>query len=105
MSITKPTPSTLRLLLTIKPNARTTSVVAVDPASSITLRIHAPPRDGEANDEVVRFVAKALGLRKSDARIVRGMKTREKIVKVGGATGIEVLAETASAGGGGLIRR
>ncbi|KAF8247856.1 DUF167-domain-containing protein [Wilcoxina mikolae CBS 423.85] len=90
MSITKPTPSTLRLLLTIKPNARTTSVVAVDPTSSIMLRIHAPPRDGEANEEVVRFLAKALGLRKSDARVVKGMKGREKVVEISGAAGVEV---------------
>ena len=58
MTITKPTPSTLRLLLNIKPNARSTGVVAVDQDAGVTLRIHAPPRDGEANEEVVRFLAK-----------------------------------------------
>ncbi|KAI5853823.1 hypothetical protein BZA05DRAFT_473187 [Tricharina praecox] len=90
ISITKPTPSTLRLLLTIKPNARTTAVVAIDPATCITLRIHAPPRDGAANDEVVRFVTKTLGLRKSDGRVVSGAKSREKVVVVDGAAGVDV---------------
>ncbi|CCX31501.1 Similar to UPF0235 protein; acc. no. Q54UW1 [Pyronema omphalodes CBS 100304] len=83
MAITKPSASILRLLLTIKPNAKTTSVVSVDPATSITLRIHAPPRDGEANEE-------ALGLRKSDAQIIRGGKGREKVVELSGAGHISV---------------
>ncbi|KAI5791026.1 hypothetical protein FPQ18DRAFT_337535 [Pyronema domesticum] len=90
MAITKPSASILRLLLTIKPNAKTTSVVSVDPATSITLRIHAPPRDGEANEEVCRFISKALGLRKSDAQIIRGGKGREKVVELSGAGHISV---------------
>jgi hypothetical protein len=32
----------------------------------------------------------ALGLRKSDSKVVRGMKGREKVVEVSGAAGVEV---------------
>lgn len=81
MSITRPTPTTLRLLLSIKPNARDSGIVSVTP-EHVGIRIAAPPRDGEANGEVVRFLAKVLGVRKSDVRVVRGEKGREKVVEV-----------------------
>ena len=35
-------------------------------------------------------MGKALGLRRSDARVVRGMKGREKVVEVTGAEGVDV---------------
>lgn len=88
-AILRSSPTTLRLLLSIKPNAKTSAVTSIpDLASSssddtpIGVRIAAPPRDGEANTEVVRFVAKTLGVRKSGVRIIKGEKGREKVVEV-----------------------
>ena len=48
----------------------------------VSLQISAPPQDGEANTEVVKFLASSLGIRKSDVEIIRGMKSREKTIVV-----------------------
>ncbi|KAH8917304.1 YggU-like protein [Atractiella rhizophila] len=87
MSICKPTPSTLRLLLRITPNARHTSISApssFERAEAVALRVAAPPRDGEANEEVIRFISKALSCSKGSIQIVKGLKGKDKVVQIEG---------------------
>jgi hypothetical protein len=43
--------------------------------------------DGAANDELVRFLADRLGVRRSAVSIVRGRRGRRKVVRVDGVTG------------------
>jgi uncharacterized protein len=43
-------------------------------------QISAPPIDGEANTELVKYLAKSLNLRKSDVTLDRGSKSRQKTV-------------------------
>jgi uncharacterized protein (TIGR00251 family) len=66
---------------------------AVRPALGI--RLAAPPVDGAANAELIAFLAKSLGLRRSDIRIVSGETSRFKRVELLGdpATLAERLAE------------
>ena len=44
----------------------------------------APPVDGKANDECVRFVAEAAGVGRSRVRIVTGASARMKVLDVEG---------------------
>jgi uncharacterized protein (TIGR00251 family) len=44
--------------------------------------VTAPPVNGAANEEVVRFLAEQLGVPRSAVRIVRGHGAREKTVEV-----------------------
>jgi hypothetical protein len=46
----------------------------------------APPLDGRANDAVCRLLAEALGVRASDVTILRGERTRDKVVAIDGVT-------------------
>jgi hypothetical protein len=46
------------------------------------LRITAPPEDGKANAAVIAMLAKALGLPKSALTVVRGHRSRNKIVQL-----------------------
>lgn len=46
--------------------------------------VGAPPDKGKANDELVRFLAKALGLRREDVEIVSGHASPQKRVRVRG---------------------
>ena len=48
----------------------------------LELRVSAAPADGAANDEVIRLLAKALGLPKSSLAIVNGQTARLKRVEV-----------------------
>ena len=61
-------------------NARPQESAITSSDGRLNLAIHAPPRDGEANEEVVRYVAEALGLRKSQVRLAAGHKSRDKVV-------------------------
>lgn len=40
------------------------------------------PEDGKANQAVIKLLAKELGLPKSSLTIVRGLSTRDKLVRV-----------------------
>ena len=44
----------------------------------------APPLDGRANDAVCRLLARALGVRASDVTVLRGERTRDKVVAIDG---------------------
>lgn len=44
----------------------------------LKLKIKAPPRDGEANAEVLVFVSQLLGISKSRVEILRGESSRQK---------------------------
>jgi uncharacterized protein (TIGR00251 family) len=49
-------------------------------------RVSAPPRDGRANRALCRLIAKRAGVAPSRVRVVRGERSRTKLVEV---TGVE----------------
>lgn len=72
------------IILTIhaKPGAKQNSITDMQP-EAIGVQIAAPPVDGEANTELIRYIANVLHLRKSDVSIDRGSKSREKKLIIG----------------------
>ena len=48
------------------------------------VRVSAPPVDGKANQAVTRLIAKALGVGRTSVRVVRGERSRDKVVEVDG---------------------
>lgn len=48
----------------------------------IKIQLAAPPRDGEANDELIRFVSAILGLPKSAVSLVAGQTSRIKRLEI-----------------------
>ncbi|AIY19856.2 hypothetical protein KR76_10585 [Pimelobacter simplex] len=46
------------------------------------MRLASPPVDGRANDELVRWLAKELGVPRSAVTLVRGQRSRSKVVRV-----------------------
>ncbi|MHB9037458.1 MAG: DUF167 domain-containing protein [Armatimonadota bacterium] len=48
----------------------------------LCVKITAPPVEGAANAAIVKFIADALKVRKSQVELVSGEKSREKSVKV-----------------------
>ncbi|MEN2747994.1 DUF167 domain-containing protein [Sphingomonas sp. T9W2] len=62
-----------------------TGVVALEgEATALGLRVAAPPVDGAANDEVVRFVAKRLRAGRSAVTLVSGQTGRIKRLRIEG---------------------
>lgn len=87
---------TVRFEVHAKPRAKKSKVVG-ERGDAVEIALAAPPVDGAANEELVRFVGKVLGLAKRDVRLVRGDTSREKLVAVTGLSVDEVEARLRAA--------
>lgn len=61
----------MELHIIAKPNSKIDAIEKT-PEGDIKVRIKAPPVDGKANEYLVRFLAKKLGLPKSKVVLVKG---------------------------------
>ena len=81
-----------RITVKVHPRAKRSAVTGrVGDAWKVALA--APPVDGKANDECVRFLAETAGVSRSRVRIVSGASARLKVVEIEGMAQ-EVLKET-----------
>ncbi len=71
------------ILVTASPRASRTEVAGVA-AGRLRIRVAAPPVEGEANDELTRFLAKALGVARGAVAVTAGAAGRRKTVRVAG---------------------
>ncbi|MBK7708380.1 MAG: YggU family protein [Acidobacteria bacterium] len=49
---------------------------------ALKIRIASPPVDGAANEELIKFLAKQLGVSKSDVEIAGGKNSKSKSIRV-----------------------
>ena len=62
------------------------SKIAGEIEGSLKVRIAASPVDGEANEELIRFLAKWFEVPKREIEIVSGETAKHKIIKIHGIT-------------------
>jgi uncharacterized protein (TIGR00251 family) len=74
---------TARLVVQVQPRARR-SEVAGRYGDAVKIRLAAPPVDGAANEELIRFVAELLKVPKSAVTITAGLTARRKTVQIDG---------------------
>jgi hypothetical protein len=72
----------IRIRVRIQPGAQRNELLGWNPAGELRIRIAAPPREGEANKELVAFLAKHFGLAKRDIEIASGEKSRVKTISI-----------------------
>ena len=72
-----------RLTVKVHPRAKR-SALAGRLGDAWKLSLAAPPVDGKANDECVRFFAELAGVPRSRVRIVTGLTSRIKVVEIEG---------------------
>ena len=48
------------------------------------VRVSAPPVDGKANRAVTRLIAKALGVGRTSVTVIKGERSRDKVVAIEG---------------------
>jgi len=63
---------------------------------ALRVRLAAPPVEGAANEELIRLLAKSLGLPRTAVEIISGHSSRTKRVKVNGLKASDLLKLTAS---------
>jgi uncharacterized protein (TIGR00251 family) len=73
----------IRFEVHAKPRAKKSRLVG-ERGDALEIALAAPPVDGAANEELVRFVARLLGVPRRQVALVRGETSREKLVAVTG---------------------
>ncbi len=68
------------------------TAVAGRHGNAVRIRVAAPPVDGAANEELVRFMAKRLGVSRGAVAIARGQSSRRKTVTIEGISTDAALA-------------
>ncbi len=71
------------LSLHIQPGAKRTEVAGLH-GDALKIRLAAPPVDGKANEALIAFLAKTLGVPKARVELVAGQTSRAKRVRVTG---------------------
>lgn len=79
------------LQLHVLPRAGRTEIVGWH-GDAVKIKLKAPPVDGAANQELIRFLAKQIGVPRSSVRIASGITGRRKRVAVEGVSQDELLA-------------
>ena len=74
-----------RITVKVHPRAKRTAVTGRF-GESFKLDLAAPPADGKANEECVRYLAEVAGVPRTRVRIVSGQTARMKVVDVDGVT-------------------
>ncbi|XP_042144866.1 UPF0235 protein C15orf40 homolog [Ixodes scapularis] len=83
---------TVAIRVHAKPGASESRITDIG-TDGVGVQIAAPPMDGEANAELVRFLAKVLNLRKSDVSLEKGSRSKDKVVMIASpATAAEILS-------------
>ena len=72
-----------RLAVSVQPGASTEGVVGFDDGV-LRVRVKAPPIEGRANAALLKLLAGILGVPPSSITIVRGARTRRKLLTVEG---------------------
>ena len=69
------------LALHVQPGAARTEVAGIH-GGRLKIRLAAPPVDGKANAELLRYLADAFGVPLRDVALVRGEASRQKTVRI-----------------------
>jgi hypothetical protein len=75
------------LIFTVRvvPRASKTEMVG-EHDGALKIRLAAPPVDGAANEELIKFLAKILAVRKSEVEIVSGQTAKVKQIRIQNTT-------------------
>ena len=75
----------------VQPRASKTEISGIHDGM-VRIRLAAPPVDGAANAALVAFIAARLDIPKSRVRVMSGLASRRKVVRVEGMTEVAVVA-------------
>uniref|UniRef100_A0A3B4GQJ7 Uncharacterized protein n=1 Tax=Pundamilia nyererei TaxID=303518 RepID=A0A3B4GQJ7_9CICH len=79
--VTKDKSGAVTIRVHAKPGSKHSSITEVS-TEAVSVAISAPPTDGEANAELIRYLAEVLGLKKSHVCLDKGSRSRDKVIKV-----------------------
>lgn len=77
------------LTLHIQPGAKHTAVAGMH-GEALKIRLHAPPVDGQANAQLIAFLAQRLAVPKNAITLIAGVSSRAKRLHIAGVSEIQV---------------
>ena len=81
----------IRLSVQVLPNAKKTEVVGLLDGA-LKIRLKAQPIEGQANEELIRFIATQIKVPKKQIIVVRGITSRLKVVEIKAQREIEEIS-------------
>jgi len=72
----------IRFRVRVQAAAQKNELLGWNAAGELRIKVAAPPREGEANKELVAFLAKRFSLPKREIEIESGEKSKTKIISV-----------------------
>jgi len=70
-----------RFSVHVRPRSSRSGILGVR-EGALDVALTAPPADGAANAELIKLLARALDVRRSDVNIVAGVSSRAKLIEV-----------------------
>lgn len=71
----------VKINILVKPNAKKTTIIKIE-NQELIISLHAKPHQGEANKELISYLAKLLKLPKKQVILERGETSRHKLVLI-----------------------
>lgn len=79
-----------RLVIRVTPSAGRNEIAGWR-EGTLQVKVAAPPEKGKANKELIDFLGRALGVRKSAISIVKGETSRNKAIEIEGMSREEII--------------
>jgi uncharacterized protein (TIGR00251 family) len=70
----------MKIQVKVKPNSRTEEVSRE--GDSFIVKVKEPPKEGKANQAVIKLLAEHFSVSQSQVRILSGFRSRNKVVEV-----------------------
>jgi hypothetical protein len=75
----------IRFKVRVTPRSSKTSITG-NPDIGFKMKVKAPPVEGAANEECIRYLAKTFHVSKSSVKLIQGGKSRDKVFEISGIT-------------------
>jgi len=70
----------MKIQVKVKPNSKTEGLS--QEGDSFIVKVKEPPKEGKANQSVIKLLAKHFGISQSQVRILSGFRSRNKVIEV-----------------------
>ena len=84
----KKTKNGITIEIKVEPRASKKGIAGVMDNNILKVKLSAPPVEGAANEELIKIIAEATGIKKSSIRIIRGLSSKNKVIEISGVSEI-----------------
>lgn len=70
-----------RVAVQVSPNAKKSEITSSD-GDALRIRLQAPPVEGKANEALIQFIAKKLGVPRKHVTITHGLTNKRKLLEI-----------------------